>query len=85
MGLIAWLILGLIAGLIASKLFNKHGESATMDIVLGIVAAIVGGLIANAFGSHGFIGFGLFSTLVSIGSAAIVLAAYHAALRQGPV
>ena len=85
MGIIAWLILGLIAGFIASKLVNKSGEGVAMDIVLGIVGAVVGGFIANALGFHGITGFDLYSILISVLGAVIVLIVYHSMTRRGSV
>jgi uncharacterized membrane protein YeaQ/YmgE (transglycosylase-associated protein family) len=85
MGIIAWLVMGLIAGFIASKLVNKQGEGIAMDIVLGIVGAVVGGFIAKVLGFNGIDGFNLYSTLISIGGAVVVLLAYHAVTRQSTV
>jgi uncharacterized membrane protein YeaQ/YmgE (transglycosylase-associated protein family) len=83
MGMIAWLVMGLIAGFIASKLVNKQGEGALMDIVLGIVGAFVGGFIAHFFGMSGITGFNLHSTLISVVGAVIVLVIYHALAKRG--
>ena len=82
MGFIAWLVMGLIAGFIASKLVNKQGEGMFMDIILGIVGAVVGGFIANALGFTGITGFDLYSILVSVVGAVIVLVVYHAVTRR---
>lgn len=78
MGIIAWLVLGLIAGFIASKLVNKQGEGLILDMVLGIIGAIVGGFIFNAFGTVGVTGFNIYSLLVAIIGAVVVLVLYHA-------
>jgi uncharacterized membrane protein YeaQ/YmgE (transglycosylase-associated protein family) len=85
MGFISWLIMGLIAGFIASKLVNKQGEGVLTDIVLGIIGAVVGGFIANAFGFTGITGFDLYSILVSVVGAVIVLVVYHAMTRRSSV
>jgi uncharacterized membrane protein YeaQ/YmgE (transglycosylase-associated protein family) len=85
MGIIAWLVMGLVAGFIASKLVNKQGEGVAMDIVLGIIGAVVGGFIANLMGFHGITGFDLYSTLISIAGAVVVLLVYHAMARRGAV
>ena len=85
MSFFAWLIMGLIAGFIASKLVNKHGEGVAMDIVLGIIGAVVGGFIAKLAGFTGVTGFDLYSILVSVVGAVIVLVAYHAVTRRGSV
>ena len=78
MSIIAWIILGLIAGFIASKIVNKQGEGFILDIVLGIVGGIVGGFIFTRLGSTGVTGFNLWSMLVAIIGAIIVLVLYHA-------
>lgn len=78
MSILAWIILGLIAGFIASKLVNKQGEGLVLDIVLGIVGAIVGGFIFNFFGHAGVTGLNLYSLLVAVLGAVVVLGIYHA-------
>lgn len=78
MSIIAWIVLGLIAGFIASKIVNKQGEGVLIDIVLGIVGALVGGFIFRAFGMSGVTGFNIYSLLVAIGGAIVVLVIYHA-------
>jgi uncharacterized membrane protein YeaQ/YmgE (transglycosylase-associated protein family) len=50
---LSWILLGLIAGVIASKIVNKNGDSAILDIVLGILGALVGGYVFNTFGEVG--------------------------------
>jgi uncharacterized membrane protein YeaQ/YmgE (transglycosylase-associated protein family) len=82
MGIVAWLILGLIAGFLASKLVNKQGEGMFMDIVLGIVGAVVGGFIAQFAGFSGITGFNIYSILIAIGGAVVVLLLYHALTRR---
>ena len=78
MSIIGWIILGLIAGFIASKIVNKAGEGFILDIVLGIVGALVGGFIFSLFGAEGVSGFNLYSMVVAIIGAVIVLLIYHA-------
>ena len=78
MSIIGWLVLGLIAGFIASKIVNKSGEGVVLDIVLGIVGAVVGGFIFNAIGNVGVTGFKIWSMVVAITGAIVVLVLYHA-------
>lgn len=78
MSIIAWIILGLIAGFIGSKLVNKSGEGLILDIVLGVVGAVVGGFIFNAFGASGVSGLNIYSLIVAVVGAIIVLVVYHA-------
>jgi uncharacterized membrane protein YeaQ/YmgE (transglycosylase-associated protein family) len=76
--IIAWLILGLISGFIASKIVNKTGAGIVLDIVLGIVGALVGGFIFSKLGASGITGLNLYSMIVAIIGAIVVLVIYHA-------
>ena len=78
MSIIGWIVLGLIAGFIASKIVNKSGQGIIMDIVLGIVGAIVGGFLFSLVGVAGITGFNIWSMLVAILGAVVVLLLYHA-------
>ena len=82
MSILAWIILGLIAGFIASKLVNKTGEGIVLDIILGVVGAVVGGWVFNFFGKQGVSGLNLYSFVVAIIGAVLVLVIYHA-IRGG--
>ena len=56
------------------------------DIVAGTsIGAVVGGFIANALGFTGITGFDLYSILVSVAGAVIVLVVYHALTRRSSV
>ena len=77
MTIIGWIILGLLAGFIASKIVNKTGEGAVLDIVLGIVGAVVGGLLFNAIGDAGVTGFNVWSLFVAVIGAVVLLGLYH--------
>jgi uncharacterized membrane protein YeaQ/YmgE (transglycosylase-associated protein family) len=81
MSFLAWIVLGLIAGFIASKIVNHTGEGVFLDIILGVVGAVVGGWLFTAFGSHGVTGVNVYSILVSIIGAVVVLFVYHALRR----
>ena len=77
MGIIAWIVLGLIAGFIASKIVNHTGSGIVMDIVLGVVGALVGGFVFSMFGAAGVTGFNIYSMLVAVVGAVVVLWLYH--------
>ena len=70
--------MGLIAGFIASKLVNQRGEGAVMDILLGIVGAVIGGWLFNRFGAAGVTGFNVWSLLVAVVGAVVLLVVWHA-------
>ena len=78
MSILAWIVLGLISGFIASKIVNKRGEGLLLDIVLGIIGALVGGWLFHAFGAAGVTGLILYSLLVAVAGAVVVLVIYHA-------
>jgi uncharacterized membrane protein YeaQ/YmgE (transglycosylase-associated protein family) len=78
MSIIAWIVLGLIAGFIGSKIVNKRGEGLLRDILLGIIGAVVGGWLFHAFGAAGVTGLNLYSMLVAVIGAIVVLVIYHA-------
>jgi len=81
MSIFAWIILGLIAGFIGSKIVNKRGEGLLLDLVLGIVGAIAGGWLFNTFGASGVTGLNLYSLMVAVVGAIVVLVVYHAIRR----
>jgi uncharacterized membrane protein YeaQ/YmgE (transglycosylase-associated protein family) len=76
------LVLGLIAGFIASKIVNRSGSGLIMDIILGIVGAFVGGLVFNFFGAAGVTGFNIYSAIVAVIGAVVVLVIYHALIGR---
>jgi len=81
MSIIGWIVLGLIAGFIASKIVNSQGSGIVLDIVLGIIGALVGGWLLHLFGEAGITGFNLYSMIVAIIGAIVVLVVYHAIRR----
>jgi uncharacterized membrane protein YeaQ/YmgE (transglycosylase-associated protein family) len=81
MSFLAWIVLGLIAGFIGSKVVNKRGEGLILDIILGIIGAIAGGWLFNQFGAAGVTGLNLYSLLVAVVGAIVVLLVYHAIRR----
>jgi uncharacterized membrane protein YeaQ/YmgE (transglycosylase-associated protein family) len=82
MSFLAWIVLGLVAGFIASKIVNKQGEGFLLDIVLGIVGAVVGGWLFGLLGASGVSGVNLYSLLVAVAGAIVVLITYHLIRRS---
>jgi uncharacterized membrane protein YeaQ/YmgE (transglycosylase-associated protein family) len=78
MGVIGWIVLGLTAGYVASTLVKGRGEGLPVDIGLGIVGAVMGGWLFNAFGAAGVTGFNLWSLLVAVIGAVVLLWVWHA-------
>ena len=61
---------------------NKSGEGFFLDIVLGIVGAVIGGWVFSMFGASGVNGLNLYSLLVAVVGAVLVLVIYHALFRR---
>ena len=78
MSILAWIVLGLVAGFIGSKIVNKSGEGFFLDIILGIVGAVVGGWVFSLVGAGGVTGLNIYSLVVAVVGAIVVLLAYHA-------
>jgi uncharacterized membrane protein YeaQ/YmgE (transglycosylase-associated protein family) len=78
MGIISWIVLGLIAGFIGSKIVNSEGQGFWLNIALGIVGAIVGGFLFDFFGASGVTGLNIYSMIVAIVGAVVVLLIYNA-------
>lgn len=84
MSILAWMVLGLIAGFLASKLVNKSGEGVLMDVALGVVGALAGGWLFNQFGQPGVTGLNLWSLVVAVVGAVVLLLVYHAVTGRRP-
>ena len=85
MSWIAWIILGLIAGFIASRIVNKSGEGFLVDILLGVVGAVVGGFLFTLFGAAPVTGLNIYSIIVAVIGAIVVLWIYHALVGRRAV
>ncbi len=82
MGVISWIILGLIAGWLAGFFVNKPGSGVFMNIALGIVGAVIGGIIVSALGFSGVTGINIWSIIVSVIGAVVVVWIYHAVVLR---
>jgi uncharacterized membrane protein YeaQ/YmgE (transglycosylase-associated protein family) len=79
MGFIAWILFGALAGWIASLIMRTDAEQgAFLNIVVGIIGAVIGGLVMSLFGSNGVTGFNLYSLIVAVIGAVILLAIVRA-------
>jgi uncharacterized membrane protein YeaQ/YmgE (transglycosylase-associated protein family) len=75
MGIILWLIFGALAGWIASKIMNTDGEQgAVANIVVGIIGAMIGGFVFSTLGGQDVTGFNIYSLVVAVVGAVILLA-----------
>ena len=74
MGILLWIIFGAIAGWIASIIMKTDASQNTLiDIIMGIVGAIAGGFIMEFLGQSGVTGFNLYSLIVAVLGACVVI------------
>ena len=78
---ILWIIIvGFVAGIIARMISPgpNNPSGFILTVVLGIVGALVGGFIFDALGGAPITGFNLYSLVVAVIGAVVVLVLYHA-------
>ncbi len=73
MNIILWLILGGIAGWLASLVVRGTGLGIIGDIVVGIIGGFIGGFIVSLFGGAGITGFNIWSVIVAVIGAIVLL------------
>jgi uncharacterized membrane protein YeaQ/YmgE (transglycosylase-associated protein family) len=70
-----WIIFGGVTGWIASIIIATNEEQgSTANIIIGILGAVIGGFIFRMFGGSGVTGFNLYSIIVAVIGAAMLLA-----------
>ncbi len=73
MTILIWILFGALSGWIASLIMKTEG-GLVPDIILGIVGALIGGFVMRLFGQNGVVGFNLYSILVAVLGACILIA-----------
>ena len=80
MGILAWIVLGLIAGAIAKALMpGKDPGGIIVTMLIGIVGAFIGGFIGNTITGSGLNGFSLWSIVLAVVGAMLLLWIYRRA------
>lgn len=79
LGFIGWIVLGGLAGWVASMIAGTDARQGLLgNIVVGIVGGLVGGFVFGLFGGSGVTGFNLWSFLVALVGAVILLFIWRA-------
>lgn len=74
MSILAWIIFGALAGWLASIITGRNAsQGAIGNIIVGIIGAFLGGILFNLFGAEGVEGFNLYSLVVAIIGATVLL------------
>ncbi len=82
MGILAWIVLGLIAGVLAKIILPGRDPGGwIVTILLGIGGALLGGYIASHLGFGSINGFTLYSLVIAVGGALLILIIYRAIAR----
>lgn len=79
MGILSWIVVGLIAGWLARLIVpGREGGGILTTLLLGVVGALVGGFIGSLLGLGTVSGINLWSILLALGGAVLVLIVYKA-------
>jgi uncharacterized membrane protein YeaQ/YmgE (transglycosylase-associated protein family) len=79
MGIILWIVFGALAGWIASMLMKTDAQQGSFaNIAVGIVGALIGGFVMHFLGQSGVTGFNIYSLLVAVLGAVILIAILRA-------
>jgi uncharacterized membrane protein YeaQ/YmgE (transglycosylase-associated protein family) len=74
MEIIGWIVLGALAGWIASMIAGTNAEMGILaNIIVGIIGAFLGGFLFNLLGGEGVTGFNLWSLIVAVVGAVLLL------------
>jgi len=75
LNIILWIVFGALVGWIASLVMKTDAaQGGGTNIVVGIIGAVLGGLVMNLFGAPGVTGFNLWSFVVALLGAIILIA-----------
>ena len=76
MNILLWVVLGALAGWLAGLIMGERRGWAG-NILVGILGSAVGGFVASLLGWGGVNGFNLYSLLVAVAGACLLLWIYH--------
>ena len=83
MGLISWVVVGLIAGLLAKWVMPGSDPGGIfVTALIGMAGASVGGFVVGILGGSGATGFNVWSVLVAMLGAVILLYVYRLITRR---
>ncbi len=78
MGILSWIVMGLIVGALAKFIMpGKDPGGIIVTILIGIAGAFVGGFVGSLLGLGAVTGFNLWSLLLAVGGALILLWLYR--------
>lgn len=82
MDIILWIVFGALVGWIASLIMKTDAQQGpVLNIVVGIIGAVIGGWIMRSMGEAGTTGFNLYSFMVALLGAVVLIAIVKAVRR----
>ena len=82
-GIITWIVVGGLAGWVASIITKTNADQGLVgNIVAGIIGGVVGGFLLRILGGSGFTGFNIWSFVVALFGAVIVLSTWKALSKK---
>jgi uncharacterized membrane protein YeaQ/YmgE (transglycosylase-associated protein family) len=82
MTILAWIVLGLVAGAIAKALMpGRDPGGIIITMLIGIVGAFLGGFLGNTITGAGLNGFSLWSIILAVVGAMLLLWIYRMTTR----
>jgi uncharacterized membrane protein YeaQ/YmgE (transglycosylase-associated protein family) len=82
MGILLWIVFGALVGWIASMIMGTNAsQGALMNIVVGIIGAVIGGWVMSLVGQGGVQGFNIYSFIVALLGACILIGLVRAFRR----
>lgn len=83
MNIVLWIVLGGLAGWVASMIAGRNAQMGIVaNIFVGIFGAVIGGFLAGLFGAEGVTGFNLYSFLVALAGAVVLLGIINLAFHR---
>src|ERR1700728_2045847 len=83
MSILAWLVVGLIAGFLAKSVVPGEGPGGVIgDLVVGVIGALLGGWIFGLLGHSGVSGINIYSILVALVGAVVLLGILRLVTRR---
>jgi uncharacterized membrane protein YeaQ/YmgE (transglycosylase-associated protein family) len=74
MFILAWIVVGMVAGFLATTIFpGEAPRGLGGDLIIGVIGAVIGGWIMRWFGYAGVSGINLWSFLVALLGASVLL------------
>ena len=82
MNILLWIVLGALAGWLAGMIMGQEGRNWLVNILIGVLGAAIGGVVASLLGLGGITGFDLYSLLIAVAGACLLLGVYSLLRRH---